>query len=139
MTSKNNNNERVSEEFIRNLEATTELVQQLIRDIREGEIDFATIKTELRILVENVKALSSLIRESEDGIAGLKTQVALLEKTVSELEEWVKSKKHKEHEESTALKVADKNGKWQTLTAITAGALAFVTAVVTLIVNLLSK
>ncbi|HVI39526.1 MAG TPA: hypothetical protein VM577_02610, partial [Anaerovoracaceae bacterium] len=101
---------------------------------------FATIKTELRILVENVKELSSLIRDSESDISGLKTQIAVLEKAVSELEEWVKSKKHKdEHDENTALKVAEKTGKWQTITAVVAGLLAFITAVVTLIVNLLAK
>lgn len=139
MTPSKNSNTDHSDEFIRSLEATTDLVQQLLHDIREGEVDFAAIKTELRILVDNVKELSSLIREGESGISSLQTKVALLEKAVAELEEWMKHRKQKEEGESLSLKVADKAGQWQIIGAIVTGILALLTALATLIISLLTK
>lgn len=139
VTAKNSNNDRIIEDFVQSLEATTELVQSLLQDIREGEVDFATIKTELRILVENVKELSTSIRKNDIGIANLKTKVALLEKSVNELESWIKDKKQKEEQDAVALKIADKTGKWQTIAAISTGVLALITASATLIINLLMK
>lgn len=127
------------DEFIRSLEATTELVQQLLRDIRDGEVDFAAIKTELRILVDNVKELSTLIKENESGISSLETKVALLEKAVAELEEWMKFRKQREEEESFNLKTTDKTGQWQIIAAIITGGLALLTALATLLISLLSK
>jgi hypothetical protein len=139
VTSRNSNNDRVIEDFVQSLETTTELVQGLLQDIREGEVDFATIKTELRILVENVKELSTSLRKNDIGIANLKIKVAVLEKSVNEIESWMKAKKQKEEQDILALKVADKAGRWQTVAAVTTGVLALITASATLIINLLTK
>jgi chromosome segregation ATPase len=138
-TSRNSNSDRVVEDFIQSLEATTDLVQRLLEDIREGEVDFASIKTELRILVQNVKDLSSSIKGSDIDISHLRTKIAVLEKSVSELESWMKFKKQKEEQDSVTLKIADKTGRWQTIAAVTTGILALLTASATLIINLLMK
>ncbi len=139
VTSRNSNNDRVVQDFIQSLEATTDLVQRLLEDIREGEVDFASIKTELRILVENVKELSTSIKESDVDISDLRTKIAVLEKSVFELESWMKFKKQKEDQDSISLRVADKAGRWQIIAAVSAGVLALITASATLIINLLMK
>lgn len=123
---------------MRSLENTTTLVQRLVDDIREGEIDFATLKTELRILVGNVKELSGLSRDSEDSISELNTKVAVLERIVEEIEDWIKNRQQKDNSD-IPLKVAEKAGRWQTITAITTGVLGLTTAIITLIVNLFVK
>jgi hypothetical protein len=130
------------EEFVKDLEATTLQVQSLLQDIRESEVEFATIKTELRIFIEHVKELSSIIREG-DGGSSLLTRIALVEKSVTEIEAWVKTTNQKKDTQSTTahttLQVADKTGRWQLMTAIATGVLALITSTITLLFNLLGK
>jgi predicted RNA-binding protein with EMAP domain len=75
-------------EFIKELEATAEQVQQLLDDIHNSKIDFAEIKTELRFLVENVKELSKIIRDG-NGAGSILTRLALLEISVGEIKHYV--------------------------------------------------
>lgn len=126
-------NLNVSPEFIRSLETTTHLVQRLSDDIRESEVDFASIKTELRILISDVKELASFLRDNETSISELKLKIALLEKSVEDLEQWISEKKKSDD----ASKIADKTGKWQTITASVTGGLALVAGVISLLIHLL--
>ncbi len=131
------------EEFIKDLDATTSQVQSLLNDVRESEVEFATIKTELRIFVEHVKELSSIIREGDKG-SSLLTRIALVEKSIEEIETWIKIVNQKQLTPASpssqhSLQLADKTGKWQLVTAITAGILAFITSTITLLINLLTK
>lgn len=146
---KQNTDHHLLEEFIKELEATTQQVQLLLRDIRESELEFASTKTELKIFVENVKELSSLIREGGDG-GSLLTRVALVEKSVEEIESWIKianQKKETQIASTTqttaasqhAIQVAEKAGRWQLITAIATGILALLTSTISLIINLLGK
>lgn len=133
--SKNQNESKFTSEFLSVLDSTTKLVQQLLNDIREGEINFTTLKAELSAAVDKVKDLSMLVRESEGELSELTTRVALLERAVSELEEWVKQQRDKDQSISTA----DKQGKWQVIVAAITGGLALLTSLATLLMNLLAK
>lgn len=60
------------------LETNSRLAQSLLFELKETEKEFASVKTELNILHENVKALSRIVREG-DGEASLLTKTALIE------------------------------------------------------------
>lgn len=128
--------DRIALDFVKTLELTTELVQQLIADIKDGEINFSALKTELKNLVDNVKDTSALVKGTETRLQDLKLKVALLEKSVADLEEWSKDKQQKETLNVTSLAVADRTGKWQFAAIITTGLLTLVTTVVTILFNM---
>ena len=50
-------------EFIKDLENTANQVQQLLIEIRDSKVDFATVRTELKFVVENVKQLCKFVHE----------------------------------------------------------------------------
>ena len=129
------------EEFIRDLEATSEQVQKLLDTVRASELDFAAIKTELRILCENVKDISSLLRDGEGGVS-LVTRIALLEQKVRELEKDIEKDIDKKGEVErvtqkslTDIILADKNGKWQMRIALATGIIGLLTSVIATIAN----
>lgn len=129
------------EEFIKDVESTSNQVAQLLKEMRDSEVEFATVKTELRILVQNFKELSALIKDG-DGRISILTRMALLEKSIKDIEEWVKKQDAKSSEskkEDTALKLADKSGKWQVYTTLVAGILAVISTVVTVLATIFSK
>jgi Mg2+ and Co2+ transporter CorA len=76
------------DEFIKELEQTAQQVQDLLREIRDSKVDTATIKAELKYLVENVRELSAIIRNGGDSGSVL-TRLALLEQAVKEIKEYV--------------------------------------------------
>lgn len=135
MTVSKNQNDKVAVEFISTLDSTTKLVQRLLEDIREGEVNFATLKTELSSLMTKVKELSVLVRDSEGEVSELTIRIALLERAVEELEEWVK---HQRDKDKNSI-VADKQGKWQVITAAITGGLALLASILALLMNLLGK
>lgn len=118
-----------NEEFIKELEATSEQVKNLLVEIRESEIDFAQFKTELRILCENVKNLSAVLY-SGDG-SSLVTKVALIEQKMALLEKDLQ----KEIDSNEEAKVADKTGKWQLRAAMATGILGLLATVVNMIIE----
>lgn len=76
------------DEFIKELDHTAQQVQDLLKEIRDSRVDAATIKTELKYLVNNVRELSAIIRNGGDSGSVL-TRLALLEQSVKELKEYV--------------------------------------------------
>ena len=73
----------IIDEFIRDLEATANQVQQLLIEIRDSKIDLATIKAEFTFVVENVKQLSSLIKDGENG--SIMTRLAVMEVSLNDI------------------------------------------------------
>lgn len=71
-------------EFVKDLEATTEQVQKLLDEIYDSKVDFVALKTELKFLVENVKELSAIVR-NENGAGSVLTRLALIEKSVEDI------------------------------------------------------
>lgn len=133
------------EQFIRDLEATSEQVQKLLDTVRASELDFATIKAELRILCANVKDISALLRDGEGGIS-LVTRVILLEQKVKELEKDIEKDSDKKAENErvtqkslTDIVLADKNGKWQMRIALATGIIGLLTSVIATIANHFGK
>jgi len=120
-------------EFLSAVNSTTMLVKQLLEDIREGEVNFAIIKTELTSVLTKVKELSSLVRDSEGDLSELNTRVALLERAVLELESWVKQQR----EQGSTVLIANTQGRWQVITAITTGGLGLIAAIIALMMNII--
>jgi hypothetical protein len=70
------------------LDSTAKMTQALLSDLRESEADFASVKTELNILKENVKGLSQIIRDG-DGTSSILTRVALIEQNIENVKKWM--------------------------------------------------
>lgn len=136
-----NGDAQMIEEFIEDLEATSQQVQRLLDTVRASELDFAAIKTELRILCENVKDISSLLRDGDGGISII-TRIALLEMKIRELEKDIEKDFDKKGEAErftqkslTDIVLADKNGKWQMRIALATGIIGLLTSVIATIAN----
>jgi len=89
-------------EFIKDLENTANQVQQLLTEIRDSKVDFATVRTELKFVVDNVKQLSHIVRDG-DGSGSVLTRLALIEQSLLEIREEVKDYISKDTESGVAL------------------------------------
>jgi chromosome segregation ATPase len=69
------------------LDSTAKMTQALLSDLREGEADFAAMKTELNILKDNVKGLAELVRDG--GASSILTKVALIEQNIDNIKKWI--------------------------------------------------
>lgn len=146
--SKSNNDHL--DQFLREIETTSEQVQKLLSDVRDSEVDFSAIKTELRILCENVKDISGIIRGGADGVS-LLTRMALLEQSMKNLEDdfeklqdnqksqflqkQIEQNKPKEALDHTEVALTESNNKWQMRTTM---ALAIVSLIGTILTTVLS-
>jgi len=83
-----NINDILLEKLADSLESTSRLTQTLVSDLRESEADFASVKTELSILRQNVQGLSEIIRDG-NGSTSLLTRIALIEQKIESIEKWV--------------------------------------------------
>ncbi len=94
-----NQNEMLFERLAENLDSTSKLTHALLAEIRESEIDFATLRAELSSLRDNVRNISSII--SEGNGSGLITKMALLEQRVDGISKCIDSSKdhHEDHEQ----------------------------------------
>lgn len=132
----NNIDQVILEQFIRDLESTSEALEKLLDQVQESSIDLAAHKTELRILCEEVRRLSNIVR-GEGGIS-LVTRMALIEQRMQELEKDWQEKKHEEKSDRKSLvevQLADKQGKWKVYTLLVTGVIGIITTVVTFIVQ----
>lgn len=75
-------------DFVKELEQTAQQVKDLLNELRDSKIDAATIKLELKLVVENVKELSSIIKDGDKNGSVL-TRLALLEQSVHYIKEYV--------------------------------------------------
>jgi uncharacterized protein (DUF342 family) len=85
-----NSNDLILEKLADGLDSTASLTKALLSEIRESEADFATIKTELSILRENVKGLSEIICDGK-GSKSIITSVALIEQNIQTINKWLES------------------------------------------------
>lgn len=136
-----NGDAQLIEKFIKDLEATSDQVQRLLDTVRASELDFAAIKTELRILCENVKDISFLLRGG-DGSVSIVTRFALLEQKVKELEKDFEKDTSKKEETNkftqkslTDIVLADKQGTWQMKVALATGIVSLLAQIITTIAN----
>lgn len=80
------------QQLISGLEATHNLANSLLAEIRESESDFAVFKTELGTLHDNVKSLSRIVREG-NGDMSLLTKIALIEQKIEGIDSWIERHK----------------------------------------------
>lgn len=126
---------RLIEEFLRDLESTSEQVQKLLDTVRSSEVDFAGIKVEIKLLYDNVKELSLLIR-GDGSDRSLVTKIALLEQAVKELQKTVSEKDVRQSvsslpqiSPSNPQAVANDAGKWQLRVALVTGILSLIATI----------
>jgi adenine deaminase len=125
------------DQFIKDLEGTADQVQKLLDTVRASELDFAAIKTELRLLCINVKEISSILRDGDGGVS-LITRIALLEQRVKELEKDLDKKDDLVKTTNNSLveiNVADKHGKWQLRMALATGILGLIGSIIAALAN----
>lgn len=130
-----NGDAQLIEKFIKDLEATSDQVQRLLDTVRASELDFAAIKTELRILCENVKDISFLLRGG-DGSVSIVTRFALLEQKVKDFEKDIDKKEETSKFTQKSLSeivIADKQGSWQMKVALATGIISLLAQIVTTI------
>lgn len=159
----------IIDELIKDLERIANQVQQLLTEIRDSKIDAATIKTELRFVVDSVKELSLIIRDG-NGHRSLLTRLALVEKALVELKEYttknttdsslmntkmvlleqklyglsnyIDGLKAKEQEKERELTIALREriaGKWKLYAAIISGTFMLLGSVLALLMSLLKQ
>lgn len=87
MVEKLNTSEILLARLSEGLDSTAKMTQALLSDLRESELDFSAMKTELNILKENVKGLAELIRDG--GTSSLLTKVALIEQSIDSIDKWM--------------------------------------------------
>jgi len=82
MTDSNN---KLAEELAKSLESATNLMQDLLGDIRDNATSLALVKAKLESLSGSVESLSRVIR-SDNGSGSMVTRLALAEKSVEDIE-----------------------------------------------------
>jgi len=65
--------------------ATTKL-EAVLDEIKQSQVEFAAIRTELNLLHEDVKGLSRIVRDNGD--KSLLTKIALLEQKITDILNW---------------------------------------------------
>lgn len=132
-------NDNLTQELVRNLDLTNQLVRELITDIHAGEVDFAKLSAELSHLVSQFKYLSESLSETDDDLYDMNIKIALMEKTLSDLQEWSRETQKKEADILVQNQLADKKGKWQMATALVTGVVGVLGSIIAIILNYLSK
>lgn len=125
----------LTQELIKNIDLTNDLVRELIADFHAGEVDFAKLSTELNHLISQFKELSTSLNQTDELILSINLKIALLEKTVSELESWSKEQRKREQDQLMYNQTTDRRGRWQLL----AGALGIIGSIISLVFNYLNK
>ncbi len=128
-------NDILTNELIKNIDLTNDLVRELIADFHAGEVDFAKLSTELNHLIAQFKELSNSLNETDELILSINLKIALLEKTVNELENWSKEQRKREQDQLMYNQAADRRGRWQLI----AGALGIMGSIISMIFNYLNK
>lgn len=131
---KNNIDQALLDQFIRELENTSEAIEKLLNTVQDSEVDLAAHKTELRILCEEVKRLSAIVRG--DGGISLITRVAILEQRIQELEKDFAERKIEEKSERKSLvevQLAEKKGKWEVYSLLATGILGIIGSIVSIV------
>ena len=127
------------------LRSTSALIQGLLQEIRSNSITVASVETQLKTMQRNVASLTKTLQEGAGGKESVMTRIALVEKENQEMrkdfgglaEEMDKLKAARKTEtaaEKTS-KAQIKVGRFQLVGAIIPAMLAFLVAIITLIIN----
>jgi hypothetical protein len=78
-------NDTLSEDLAKSLEAATALMQDLLGDIKDNATSLAILQAKLESLHDNVESLSHIVRDG-NGKGSMVTRLALIEKSVEDVE-----------------------------------------------------
>jgi chromosome segregation ATPase len=131
-------NDFITQELVKNLDLTNELVRQLISDLHARELDFAKLSVELNHLVAQFKELSGSLDQTDELILNINLKIAVLEKTVNDIEKSLKEEKQREQEKALHAEIADKAGRWRMATSLAAGVLGIVGSIIAIVLNYLN-
>lgn len=131
-------NDFITQELVKNLDLTNELVRQLISDLHAGELDFAKLSIELNHLVAQFKELSTSLDQTDELILNINLKIAILEKTVNDMEKFLKEEKQRQQDKALHTEMADKAGKWRVATSLVAGVLGIAGSLIAIVLNYLN-
>lgn len=114
--------------FIRELEAVNEYVEQLTELIQNGKVESAGLRSELKIMYENVREISALLRGSADGKTSILTRLALIEQGILNLQ--------KEVSDNDDINKADVTGQWQMKTALVTGVIGLLASILSVLFSM---
>jgi len=77
---------KIPDELLRSLEATTVLMSTLLDDIKEHSTSLTLVKAKLESLSDNVETLSHIVRDG-NGKGSMITRLALVEKATENIED----------------------------------------------------
>lgn len=122
-----NNNLKQETALFKEIESAVAQVNSLVETVRKGDIEFASLRTELRILYENVRDITALLRGA-DGKASILTRLALLEQQITNLQ--------KDMKDDDEIKSANITGQWQMKTALVTGVIGLFAAIISVLFTL---
>ncbi len=132
------NNGDIYDELERDIEATSDQVKDLLKEIQDGHVSFAELKLHLKVLSEIVTELSSILRDSKGG-QSLLTRVALIEqkidasnKGLDKIEKILEKHIDEEDRDNNLEKNAKNLGKWQIRVALLSGAFGLIASIIAL-------
>lgn len=79
---------KTPEDFMSELQATSNQLRALLVEINETQVDFESIKAEMKNLIENFEVLSNIIRQN-DGSISILSRLALIEISLREIDKWI--------------------------------------------------
>lgn len=155
----NNQESIIIDEFVKNLEAGTEQVKQLLININDSKVELATIKTELKFAINSVRELLQLYTkvalveeiatEAKDYINNSISRDITTSSKIAQLEEKLNNIEYKlgrigddvksSNADKTAMVVRKTTGKWQIYTALIAGGFSTLGWLVNLIKSFLEN
>lgn len=135
------NNGDIYDELEKDIEATTNQVKDLLKEVQEGQVHFTELKSHLNMLSGVVNELSSILKDSKGG-QSLLTRVALIEQKIESINKGLdKIEKLIEKHISKDKDVSDKSdnakniGKWQLRAALVTGTFGLIAAIIGLITH----
>lgn len=79
---------KAPEDFMNELQATSNQLRALLVEINATQVDFESIKAEMKNLIENFEVLSNIIRQN-DGSISILSRLALIEISLREIDKWI--------------------------------------------------
>jgi len=133
------NNGDIYDELEKDIEATSNQVKDLLREVQEGQVHFTELKSHLNMLSSIVNELSSILKDSKGG-QSLITRVALIEqkiestnKSLDKIEKLIEKHISEDKESDDKSNNAKNAGKWQLRAALVTGIFGLIAAIIGLI------
>lgn len=139
--SPSNENERIYDQLIQNIQLTSGLIQRLADQIKSNDVALESLRGELLNIKDNLENISCIIRGGH-GDKPLLSRIDLMEQDFQHVHKWIEEQVEKEKaaheakEEATALeKSKAANRKWNMTILIISSILGFVSSLIVVLVR----